>query len=152
MNRYRETAEKMFLEGYSCSQSVFLAFSEELGVDGETAAALSAPFGGGMGRLREVCGAVSGMFLALGALYGPVLPGETDKKAELYRDIQMLAQTFEERNGSIICRELLGISGRSDPTPGSRTADYYAARASCRKRIGDAAEIFGDYLERRGRL
>ena len=128
----RERAMALFEEGYNCAQSVFLAFSDLHGMDTHTAAALSSSFGGGMGRLREVCGAVSGMFLTAGILYG-------------YDDPE-LAKAFEEKNGSIVCRELLGLSvKREEPTPKERTAEYYKKRP-CKELVGDAAEILEKYI------
>ena len=106
----RERAMALFEEGYNCAQSVFLAFSDLHGMDTHMAAALSSSFGGGMGRLREVCGAVSGMFLVAGILYGYDDPGAREEKAAHYARIQELAKAFEEKNGSIVCRELLGLS------------------------------------------
>ena len=147
MNEYRKTATDYFLQGYSCSQSVILTFAEELGLDRDTANAVSAPFGGGIGRLREVCGAVSGMMFALGAFYGPVQPNETDKKKDLYKDVQKLADLFKDKNGSIICRDLLGLEGRSEAEPEARTPEYYKKRKTCIDKIGDAAELFGTFLD-----
>ena len=122
----RERAMALFEEGYNCAQSVFLAFSDLHGMDPHTAAALSSSFGGGLGRLREVCGAVSGMFLTA--------------------RIQELAKAFEEKNGSIVCRELLGLSvTREEPTPKERTAEYYKKRP-CKELVGDAAEILEKYI------
>ena len=133
----RERAMALFEEGYNCAQSVFLAFSDLHGMDTHTAAALSSSFGGGMGRLREVCGAVSGMFLTAGA---------REEKAAHYARIQELAKAFEEKNGSIVCRELLGLSvKREEPTPKERTAEYYKKRP-CKELVGDAAEILEKYI------
>ena len=151
MKNYREIAEKYFTDGYNCAQAVFLAFSDELGVDADTAVAISAPFGGGMGRLREVCGAVSGMFMALGCLYGKYSPDDAEAKKQQYADVQQLAHKFEEINGSIICRELLGLDGKSAPTPEKRTSEYYKKRP-CKDMVGDAAEIFAEYLVKSGKI
>ena len=142
----REKAMALFDEGYNCAQSVFLAFADLHGIDEKTAAALCSPFGGGMGRLREVCGAVSGMFMTLGVLYGYDDPKETDKKAWLYAQVQKLAESFEEKNHSIVCRELLGLTvHRETPTPEERTTEYYQKRP-CRELVGDAAEILEQYI------
>ena len=133
----RERAMALFEEGYNCAQSVFLAFSDLHGMDTHMAAALSSSFGGGMGRLREVCGAVSGMFLTAGILYGYDDPGAREEKAAHYARIQELAKAFEEKNGSIVCRELLGLSvKREEPTPKERTAEYY----NCLLYTSDAAD------------
>mgnify|MGYP004443656917 CR=1 FL=1 len=132
----RERAMALFEEGYNCAQSVFLAFSDLHGMDPHTAAALSSSFGGGMGRLREVCGAV----------YGYDDPGAREEKAAHYARIQELAKAFEEKNGSIVCRELLGLSvKREEPTPKERTAEYYKKRP-CKELVGDAAEILEKYI------
>lgn len=142
----RETAMQLFEEGYNCAQSVFLAFADLHGIDKKTAAALSSSFGGGMGRLREVCGAVSGMFLVAGALYGYDDPEAREEKAEHYARIQELAAAFEKENGSIVCRELLGLSVKKEaPTPEARTAEYYKKRP-CKELVGQAAEILEQYI------
>lgn len=142
----REKAMVLFEEGYNCAQSVFLAFADLHGVDERTAAALSSSFGGGMGRLREVCGAVSGMFLTLGALYGYDDPKAKEEKAAAYARVQELAAEFEEKNGSIVCRELLGLSVKKEaPTPEVRTKEYYQKRP-CKELVGDAAEILERYI------
>lgn len=142
----REKAMALFEEGYNCAQSVFLAFADLHGIDERTAAALSSSFGGGMGRLREVCGAVSGMFLTLGILYGYDDPKAKEEKTEAYARVQELAAAFEEKNGSIICRELLGLSVKKEaPTPEARTKEYYQKRP-CKELVGDAAEILERYI------
>lgn len=143
---YADYAEKLFLSGYNCSQAVVCAFSEFTGLDDVLAKKLSSPFGGGMGRLREVCGAVSGMFIVLGLLEGYSDIPDGGKKAELYKKVQMLATTFEERNGSYICRELLHLKeGKDSPIPEERTKEYYENRP-CPKKVASAAEIFAEYL------
>lgn len=142
----KERAIQLFKEGYNCSQAVFLAFEDLHGMDRKTAAALSSSFGGGMGRLREVCGTVSGMFLVAGALYGYDEPGTHEAKAEHYARIQELAHRFEEQHGSIICRELLGLTvKREAPVPEERTPEYYKKRP-CPELAGCAAEIMEEYI------
>lgn len=142
----REKAMALFEEGYNCAQSVFLAFADLHGIDERTAAALSSSFGGGMGRLREVCGAVSGMFMTAGVLYGYDDPKAKEEKAEHYARIQELAAAFEKENGSIVCRELLGLQVKKEaPTPEARTKEYYQKRP-CRELVGDAAEILENYI------
>lgn len=143
----REHAMQLFEEGYNCAQSVFLAFEDLHGIDRETAARLSSSFGGGMGRLREVCGAVSGMFMTAGVLYGYDDPKASTEKSEHYGRIQELAKAFEEKNGSIVCRELLGLEvKRETPVPEARTAEYYKKRP-CKELVGDAAEILEAYIK-----
>ena len=100
-------AKQYFKEGYNCAQAVFLAFQDLYNIDFDTAAKLSSSFGGGMGRMREVCGTVSGMFMVIGALYGYPNPDATDTKMEHYARIKELAAKFKEEFRSIVCRELL---------------------------------------------
>lgn len=136
-----EIAKQNFESGCNCAQAVLLAFCEDLGLDKNTAKLLSAPFGGGMGRLREVCGTISGMYMALG-----LAKGNTDK-AQLYKDVQTLAEKFKADNGSIICRELLGlrIKGKDDPTPEARTENYYKTRP-CPGLCRYAADLLDEFL------
>lgn len=143
----KEKAMQLFEEGYNCAQSVFLAFEDMHGMDRKAAAALSSSFGGGMGRLREVCGSVTGMFLVAGVLYGYDDPQAKEEKAEHYARIQELAAAFEKANGSIVCRELLGLSvKKEEPVPEARTAEYYKKRP-CKELVGMAAEILERYIE-----
>ncbi len=142
----REAAMENFMKGYNCSQSVVLAFADLLPIDKENLLKISSPFGGGMGRLREVCGSVSGMFIVAGLLYGYDGPETGAVKAELYSKIQALAERFEEKNGSIVCRELLGLTQKHDsPVPTPRTADFYTKRP-CKELIGDATEILEQFI------
>lgn len=144
----KEKAMQLFEEGYNCAQSVFLAFEDLHGMEPKAAAALSSSFGGGMGRLREVCGAVSGMFLVAGALYGYDDPKAGEEKMAHYARIQELAAAFEKENGSIVCRELLGLSTKREaPVPEERTAEYYKKRP-CKELVGQAAEILEQYIEK----
>lgn len=140
-------AEELFLQGYNCSQAVVAAFTDEIGLDRETALKLASSFGGGMGRLREVCGAVSGMFLIAGLKYGYSNPTDNSAKADHYKLIQRLAQEFKEENGSIICRELLRLpSGSDTPIPETRTQGYYQKRP-CVECVKSAAKIIQEYWE-----
>ena len=145
MNRYEEKARSLFLEGYNCAQAVAAAFAEEIGMDERTAVALASPFGGGMGRMREVCGAVSAMWMVLGAREGYTDPRDHGAKKDLYATVQTLATRFREENGSIICRELLGGNPSSTPNPSERTAAYYEKRP-CADMVALAAEITEKYL------
>lgn len=142
-------AGELFRKGYNCSQAVLLAFSDVTGLDQRTALAVSSSFGGGMGRLREVCGAVSGAFMVAGLLWGGYDPNHRDAKAEHYKLIQRLAARMKEENGSIICRELLGLPGASAPVPEERTADYYRRRP-CEAYIRTAARIIDEEIKSRG--
>ncbi len=143
---YAQKAMKLFKEGYNCSQSVFLAFEDLHGIDRKKALMLSSSFGGGMGRLREVCGAVSGMFMVAGCLYGYSDPDDYEGKKAHYERIQLLAKEFEERNGSIVCRKLLGLGeGKDIPSPEKRTDAYYKKRP-CGELVGMAAAIMEQYM------
>ena len=143
----REAAMDNFMKGYNCCQSIVLAFEDMLPVDRALLSKLSSSFGGGMGRLREVCGSVSGMFMAAGLLYGYEEPETGSVKAEHYARIQELARRFEEKHGSIVCRELLDLSVRHDrPLPEERTDEYYKKRP-CPELIGDAAEILEQFIK-----
>lgn len=142
-----ENAKALFLEGYNCAQAVFGAFSDELSLDFETAIKLSSGFGGGMGRLREVCGAVSGMFMVFDMKYGYISPTDKESKMALYSHIQELAKRFENENGSIICKELLGLEKKkSEPTPEDRTKEYYKKRP-CAELVKIAADIVDTYMK-----
>ncbi len=144
--KHSEKAGELFMQGYNCSQSVVGAFCEELGMDFETAVKLVSPLGGGMGRLREVCGAVSGMFLLTGMIFGYTEPNNLEVKGKLYERIQELAKRFKAKHNTIICRELLeGIETSDSPEPSERTAEYYQKRP-CLKIIKEAAQIFEEYL------
>lgn len=124
-----EKAEALFYEGYNCAQAVFCAYADDFGLERATAARLVSPLGGGMGRLREVCGTVSGGLMVIGQLYGYGTPDKGAAKARLYAIEQEFARRFAAVNGSYICRDLLGLSaGPSAPTPEARTAEYYKKR------------------------
>ncbi len=146
MNR-KEIAMEYFAEGYNCAQAVALAFADLLPMEKDTLALLTSSFGGGMGRLREVCGAVSGMFAVAGLLYGYDDPKASTEKAAHYARLQEMAKEFTEENGSIVCRELLGLTVKHDaPTPEARTDAYYKKRP-CKELVGCAAEILEKYLQ-----
>ncbi len=142
-----EKAKNYFLSGYNCSQSVAMAFSEEMGMDTGTVARLVSGFGGGMGRMREVCGAVSGMVFVISALYGYDKSEQNNEKAQLYNYIQQVGGAFREANGSIVCRELLGLNskGFEPPVPEQRTKEYYKKRP-CSELVEMAADILDDFI------
>lgn len=141
MSQRSERAKALFLEGYNCAQAVVGAFSEELSTDFGTLMKTVSSFGGGMGRLREVCGAVSGMFFVAGALFGYSDPKAKEEKTEHYRLIQTLAAKFREKNGSIVCRELLGEGGKQvTHIPAERTQAYYKKRP-CAELVSDAVLV-----------
>ncbi len=143
----REMAMANFYEGYNCSQSIVLAFADLIPIEKSTLLRMASSFGGGMGRLREVCGSVTGMFMIAGILYGYDGPETGQVKADHYARIQELARRFEETHGSIVCREMLGLSVRHDvPVPEARTQEYYKKRP-CPEIIGDAADLLEQYIK-----
>ena len=145
MDHARE-AERLFMEGYNCAQAVFCAFRDETGMDLDAAARLSSSFGGGMGRLREVCGTVSGALLALGILRGYADPADPEAKKAHYRLVQEYARRFREENGTIICRELLrDVPVTPGDIPEARTPEFYARRP-CLRLAGQAAQILDALL------
>lgn len=136
-----EIAESCFCSGYNCSQAVAMAFSNEINMDKKDVARLTIGFGGGVGRMREVCGTVSGATFVLSALYG-----ESDK-GNVYKKVQDVAKEFEKENGSVVCRELLGLSEKSkiSPNPEARTKEYYKKRP-CPELVHQMADILAKYL------
>lgn len=142
MTDHKEKAREYFIKGYNCAQSVFAAFSDVTGIDEETALKMSSSFGAGMGRMREVCGACSGMFMVCGILYGYSSCDDAKAKTDHYALIQQMADDFKAQNGgTIICRELLkGINSDTSPVPEARTEQYYKVRP-CLKFVESAAEI-----------
>ncbi len=142
-----ELAKKYFIDGYNCCQAVVLAFCDELDIDKNTALALSSSFGGGIGRLREVCGAVSGMCIVAGLKYGYISPTDKEKKSDHYALIQALAKEFEIKNGSIICKTLTGLD-KSTHVHADRTPEYYQKRP-CADLVYDAAEIMQNMIEKK---
>ena len=138
-----EKAAQSFLGGYNCAQAVAIAFADLMNMDEKSAAKIASGFGGGFGRLREVCGAVSGMVMVASYLYGYDTPNQ-EQQAKCYQMVQTLAGRFEAENGSIICRDILK-NPPSDPTPSPRTAEYYAQRP-CVRMVMAAAQILEDYL------
>ena len=143
---HEEEAKRLFMEGYNCAQAVCVAFCDVTGMDPDEAARLSAPFGGGIGRLREVCGTVSGAMLALGALRGYDDPKDPAAKRELYKQIQAYGHRFEERNGALRCKELLkNVATTPGGIPEARTPEFYAKRP-CLRLVGDAAALLDELL------
>ena len=138
-------AAELFLSGYNCAQAVAMAFCDVTGLDEKMTAKMVSPFGGGMGRLREVCGGVSGMFFVLGTLYGYDEASDDARKKELYAQVQALAAGFRAECGSIVCREILK-NPPSDPTPSPRTAEYYAQRP-CARMVYTAARLMEEFIE-----
>ena len=144
---HTEKAVSLFTQGYNCAQSVFVAFSDVTGIDEELAKRLSSSFGGGMGRMREVCGTCSAMFMIAGILYGEGTELDHSVKAEHYKRIQYLADEFRKEHDTIICRDLLkGLAVTKSPIPEKRTEQYYKVRP-CVKFVKTAAEILDRYFE-----
>ena len=136
-----DKAEELFRSGYNCSQSVFAAFADVAGMSVEDAAQLASPFGAGFGKMREVCGAVSGMTMVMGKVAGYSDPGDYEGKKVLYALIQRMCAEFEAAEGSLICRELLGLEkGEDIGEPAVRTEEYYRSRP-CIGACRTAAEI-----------
>ena len=148
----KETAIRLFKEGYGCAQAVLLAFSDVTGLSDEQAAAIASSFGGGMGRMREVCGGVSGMFMAIGLFFGYDEPDGAQATTELYSYVRALADKFKESEGSIICRELLaGVKTQPGPDPEPRnTADY--KKRPCPELVAYAAQLTEDFLNEHRKL
>ena len=139
-------AVENFKNGYNCAQSVAMAYADLYSVDIETIKMIAAPFGAGMGRLREVCGAVSGMFLILGMEIPVTEPNDKTTKVATYTAVQRTGLNFKDKMGSYICADLLK-TGRQpqDPTPDDRDNEYYAKRP-CAYCVAVAAEILGKEL------
>ncbi len=141
-----ERARDYFEKGYNCAQSVLLAYADLYNVDHTMAAALSSGFGGGMGRLREMCGACSGMFMVAGLAIPATDVTDHNAKTTNYKMVQDLATRFREANGSYICRELLNLQQKIDPpTPEQRTETYYKKRP-CPDLVYFAAQLVGERL------
>ena len=140
-----ERAVDLFVEGYNCAQAVAAAFGDLTGLDEKTAAKMASCFGGGMGRMREVCGAVSGMLLVAGVLYGYNDPKATTEKRELYAQVQAMAGQFRQELGSIVCRDLLK-NPPSDPNPTPRTEQFYKDRP-CARMVATAARIMDEFIQ-----
>ena len=141
---HSEKAAELFLQGYNCAQAVAMAFCDVTGLDEKFTAKTISAFGGGMGRLREVCGAVSGMFFVLSNLYGYDTHDDDGEKMQMYTRVQELAEQFKEKNGSIICREILK-NPPTDPHPSPRTAEYYAKRP-CVRMVMTAADLMDEFM------
>lgn len=136
-----EKAKELFKSGCNCSQAVAAAFCDETGLDEELTKRLTVGFGGGIGRMREVCGAISGMAFVISAVYN-------EDKGSIYTRIQEIASSFKAKNGSIICRELLGlnIKGSDSPEPEKRTNEYYKKRP-CSEIVAMVADMLETYLK-----
>ncbi len=168
--RVQEARDNFKIRGYNCCQSVLLAYADLVGLDRETAAVITSGFGGGMGRLREVCGSVSAMFMLAGFLSPAADPSVKSARTANYALVQELASAFRRENGSIVCKELLGLVPKStvngagigipaqtgadgkpvvleqeSPEPSDRTPEYYRKRP-CEELIACAARIIGEKI------
>jgi len=137
-------AAELFMEGYNCAQAVAVAFCDVTGMEPKFAAKIASSFGGGMGRLREVCGAVRGMLLVAGHLYGYDGAEDEEKKKAHYQLVQYLAGQFRDQVGSIVCREILK-NPPSDPAPTPRTEEFYRQRP-CTRMVLLAGNILDAYI------
>ena len=146
MNKHEQLACKYFTYGYNCAQSVFAAFHEEMGMDEKTVLKMASGFGGGMGRMREVCGAVSAMTMVLSNLYGYNDTDDDEKKA-LYSLVQKCCERFKDEYKTIICKTLLGLDGeiKPEPTPTKRSEEFYKKRP-CLGYVVCAASILSDVI------
>ena len=144
-----ERAQAYFKAGYNCAQAVVMAFDDVMQMSSDGLARLAAPFGGGMGRMREVCGTVSGMAFLAGAIKPSTNPSNLEERKENYALVQLFADKFREENGDIVCRRLLGlepIAERAETAmPSERTPEYYRKRP-CSEYVGCAARIVAEYL------
>ena len=148
MSERGDKAYELFMSGYNCTQAVAGAFADVMGMDFETVVKLGSGFGGGMGRMREVCGTFSGIVMVMNVLYGYSDPKDNSTKTELYGRIQEIGEQFRKDNGSIICRELLGLSKpEGSPVPEQRTAEYYKKRP-CPELCRYAADLLESYIKK----
>lgn len=147
-----QCAVENFMQGYGCSQSVVAAFADIYGMDKTMALRVAAGFGGGVGRLRMMCGAVSGLVILAGLDCGQTEGSDREGKAACYKVVQELLAAFKERNGSVICEELLRMNGckvvRDTNIPDERNAEYYKIRP-CARKVESAARIFAEYLDKK---
>ncbi len=157
-NRIQRAVE-LFMQGYGCCQSVLCAFSDLYGMDEEMALRVAAGFGGGVGRMRMMCGTCSALVILAGLEKGQTRGEDREGKAECYRLTRELLETFRQRNGSIICAELLkkktpqpplggGLNSSEPCMPDERNAEYYRVRP-CARKVESAARVFAEYLGNR---
>ncbi|MCI5143799.1 MAG: C_GCAxxG_C_C family protein [Candidatus Electrothrix sp. ATG1] len=141
----QENAQQLFRQGYACSQAILIAFSEQVGLDTETAKKIASPFGGGMGRLRKTCGVLTGSFMVLGMKYGNTAPNDMEAKLYTYQLVQELTKRFKEKHGETECRELL-LQHVSEQEVTKR--EHH--RKICDEFVRDGARILAEILEREG--
>ncbi len=149
LNKRVECAVENFMQGYGCCQSVVAAFADLYGLDEEMAKRIAAGFGGGVGRMRMMCGAVSALVILVGLDCGQTEGSDREGKSACYKVVQELLAQSKEENGSLICAEILGIKGHekavSSYVASPRTAEYYKTRP-CAEKVESAARIFANYL------
>lgn len=142
-----------FMQGYGCCQSVVAAFADIYGLDEKLALEIAAGFGGGVGKMRMMCGAVSGLVMLIGLEEGQTEGADNEGKSHCYKIVQQLLEESKQQNGSIICAEILGLKGyekaANSYVASERTAEYYKKRP-CAAKVESAARIFADYLEKKG--
>ena len=142
-----ERAKALFKQGFNCSQAVCAACADIYGIDEQTALRIAASFGGGIGRMRQTCGAACGMFILAGLENGSATPSDAEGKKQNYTLVQDLAAKFKQENGSLICAELLGIAPKpQEPTPEARTENYYQKRP-CVEMVANAVRIYLEELK-----
>jgi C_GCAxxG_C_C family probable redox protein len=141
-----DLAMALFRKGANCAQAVVGAYAEECGLEFDQAMRLASSFGAGMGRLREVCGAVSGMLMVIGLKEGYCDLRCKDLKDQHYARVQALAAEFKSRTGSLICRELLGLPKGADASVSEGRTDEYYRKRPCQAMVGLAAQIVEDHL------
>lgn len=146
-----QRAGEYFKAGYNCAQAVVMAYNDIMGMDLEMVAKLAAPFGGGMGRMREVCGTVSGMTMLAGYIQPSADPKNLEERKNNYALVQHFAEQFRNENGDIVCRRLLGlepiVERNETAMPSERTPEYYKKRP-CSEYVECAARIVGEYLNK----
>lgn len=145
-------AVENFMQGYGCCQSVVAAFADLYDLDEKMALRISAGFGGGVGRMRMMCGAVSGIVMLVGLDCGQTEGSDRKGKSACYKVVQELLAKSKEENGSLICANLLGLNGplpKNSYIPSERTQEYYKKRP-CAAKVESAARIFANYLENKG--
>ena len=151
VNERVERACGYFKEGYNCAQAVVMAYDDIMGMGVEKLAKLTAPFGGGMGRMREVCGTVCGMTMLAGAIQPSSDPKNLEERKYNYALVQHFAEQFRKENGDIVCRRLLGlepmVERNETAMPSERTPEYYKKRP-CSEYVGCAARIVGEHLNK----
>ena len=146
---HREKAIELFTNGYNCAQAVLCAYCDVTGLDGETARRLASSFGGGMGKLREACGAVTGGFAVLGLVYGGYDVNDNAAKSEHYARVRALGEAFKEKYGTINCEQLLvGIANAKGKDPAERNEEYYRVRP-CARCVGEVCELLDGMLDQK---